>query len=129
MFTNTTFKKFNIAEKEKLVGKIEVNDILVSKTKFDTPITRETSSKMITKVGDRDYEKLQKFIIDCMKNYYEKMMSASTNSEKNRMLTTYTHLYEMWKELYNAKKSNNIVEKDKMYDLFSYELYVLGYNE
>ena len=64
-----------------------------------------------------------------MKDYYEKMMSASTNSEKNRMLTTYTHLYEMWKELYNAKKSNNIVEKDKMYDLFSYELYVLGYNE
>ena len=41
MFADTTFKKFTIAEKDKLVGKLEINDNLVSKHQFIRPFIRE----------------------------------------------------------------------------------------
>ena len=60
MFADTTFKKFTIAEKDKLVGKLEINDGLVSTHQFIRPFIRELDSKMVTKIGNRDYEKLNK---------------------------------------------------------------------
>ena len=51
----------------------------------------------------------------------------ATETDRNGMLKTYQHLYNMWQELHNFKVSKNLKEIDKMYDLFSYELYVLGY--
>ena len=129
MFADTTFKKFTIAEKDKLVGKLEINDNLVSKHQFIRPFIRELNSKMITKIGNRDYEKLNNYIINCMKDYYSRLTNNTSISEQQMMLSTYKHLYEMWTDLHNYKRTNNIVEMDKTYDLFSYELYVLGYNE
>ncbi len=129
MFTDTSFKKYTISEKEKLVGKLEINNELLISSKFLFPFVRENTSKMVIKIGDRNYEKLNNYIITSMKDYYNRLMNSESNSERKMMLTTYNHLYDMWKELYNLKKSNNIVEMDKAYDLFSYELYVLGYAE
>lgn len=129
MFTETTFKKINIFEKEKLIGNLEVNDHLLSSSKFIRPFIREFGMKKITKIGNRNYEKLNQYIINSMKDYYNKLMNSSSSSEQNMMLTTYKHLYEMWNDLHNHKRSNNLVEMDKTYDLFSYELYVLGYTD
>ncbi len=129
MFVDTTFKKMTISEKEKMVGRMEINMPLVSSTVFMRPFIRNLDYKMVTKLGNRDYQKQNQFIIQCMQDYYDKLMSASSNTERTMMQKTYQHLYEMWRDLHNAQKSNNLVELDKIYDLFSYELYVLGYVE
>lgn len=129
MFTDATLKKYNISEKNKFIGKLEVNDNLLLTEKFIHPLIREMGIKKVTKIGDRNYEKLNQYIINCLKDYYARLMNTTSTSERNRMLATYNHLYDMWRDLHNHKKGNNIVEMDKTYDLFSYELYVLGYTE
>lgn len=129
MFTDVTFKKYHISENDKLIGDLEVNAPLVASTEFMLPFIRETDLKRVTKIGNRDYEKLNAYIIHCMKDYYERLMGSSSISERGMMLKTYEHLYEMWNDLHNFKRSNNLVEMDKTYDLFSYELYVLGYTD
>ncbi len=127
MFIDEAFKKYSISEKDKIIGNLEVNNELVSTSKFIRPFIREKGIKMITKIGERNYEQLNNYIINCMKDYYERLMNSTSTSERNMMNSTYKHLYDMWKDLHNYKKSNNLVEMDKTYDLFSYELYVLGY--
>jgi len=129
MFSDTGFRKFQIFEKEKTIGKLEINDALISSTEFIRPFIREGGSKMVVKIGNRDYKKLNEYIIQSMNDYYNRLMNSSSNSEKNMMLKTYNHLYEMWNDLHNYKRTNNLTEMDKTYDLFSYELYVLGYME
>ena len=129
MFADTTFKKFTIAEKDKLVGRLEINDNLIANNKFVRPFIRDIESKMITKVGNRNYEKLNTYIINSMNDYYNRLTNNSSVSEQQMDNGEYKHLYEMWTDLHNYKRTNNIVEMDKTYDLFSYELYVLGYNE
>ncbi len=128
MFTDTTFKKFHISEKEKLIGQLKINEELIKNNHFIRPFLRNNESKTIVKVGNRDYKELDQYIIKSMKDYYNQLMNSTSLSERSMMLKTYNHLYEMWRDLYNAKRTNNITEMDKTYDLFSYELYVLGYS-
>ncbi len=129
MFTDVTFKKYHISENDKLIGDLEVNAPLLTSTTFAMPFIREKELKRVTKIGDRNYEKLNQYIIRSLKDYYNRLMNSTSISERSIMLKTYQHLYEMWNDLHNYKRSNNLVEMDKTYDLFSYELYVLGYTE
>ena len=129
MFIDTTLKKFTISEYDVLIGRLEINENLIRSSSFIRPFIRDTEIKTVTKIGDRDYNKINQHIIDSMKDYYERLMSTSSVSEKSMMLGTYKHLYQMWIELSNYKKTNNLVELDKAYDLFFYELYVLGYTD
>lgn len=126
MFVDTEFKKYKIDENDVSIGVVEANNDLVRTNAFIRPFIRETGYKMVTKIGNRNYEVLNAYIINSMKDYYNRLVNSS-KSERNRMRETYNHLYEMWTDLHNYKKSNNLVEMDKTYDLFSYELYVLGY--
>ena len=126
MITDTSFKKYNIDENNAFVGLVEVNLDLMKDEKFISPFMRSKEATEITKLGNRDYEKLERFIIDSLKNYYDLLMSAN-ESDRDKMLTTYTRLYGMWQDLRNFKISKDLVGIDKTYDLFLYELYVLGY--
>ena len=129
MFIDTALKIYIISEQDKMIGKLGINESLIGKSHFIRPFIRETETKTVIKVGDRDYEKLNQYIISSMKDYYERLLNTSSTSEKSMMISTYNHLYGMWKELHKYIKSANFIEMDKTYDLFSYELYVLGYME
>ncbi len=126
MFTDTSFKKYAIDENNQSVGKLEVNLDIIRSEDFIRPFVRSSDTKEITKFGNRDYNLLDQYIIRSLNNYYNRLMNVSED-ERYTMLNTYRHLYQMWRELHNYKISKNIVEMDKMYDLFSYELYILGY--
>ena len=126
MFVDATFKKYKIDENDISIGVVEANNELLRTNAFVRPFIREKGYKMVTKIGNRNYEVLNNYIINSMKDYYNRLVNSS-KSERNRMSETYKHLYEMWTDLHNYKKNNNLVEMDKTYDLFSYELYVLGY--
>ncbi len=126
MDTNVSLKKFTIDENNKFVGNIEVNTEILHSKNFIRPFIRDNIGKEIIKFGNRDYNAAEQYIITSLNDYYNRLNSA-TGSEKIKMLNTYRRLYGMWRELYNYKKSQNLVEIDKMYDLFSYELYILGY--
>ena len=104
MFIDEAFKKYSISEKDKIIGNLEVNNELVSTSKFIRPFIREKGIKMITKIGERNYEQLNNYIINCMKDYYERLMNSTSTSERNMMNSTYKHLYDMWKDLHNYKK-------------------------
>lgn len=127
MFTDTSFKKFVVDENNASVGNIEVNNDLLKQENFIRPFNRENNAVEVTKFGNRDIEKMEQYIITSLNDYYNRLMSA-TEIDRNKMLNTYTRLYGMWQELHNFKISKNLVEIDKMYDLFSYELYILGYS-
>lgn len=127
MFIDTTFKKFHISENDKIIGSLNINEKIIKDNTFMRPFIRNKETLTVTKIGDRNYEELNKFIINSLNDYYNQLVNSSSVSEKSMMLKTYNHLYEMWRDLYNARRTNNITEMDKIYDLFSYELYVLDY--
>ncbi len=126
MFMDISFKKYKIDENNSTIGEFEVNMELMKHTEFARPFIRDNNRRVITKIGNRNYEELNNYIINCMKNYYNRLVNAAA-TDYDMMLKTYNRLYDMWKELHMHKNNNNLVEMDKMYDLFSYELYVLGY--
>ncbi len=126
MFIDETLKKYKVDEKELSIGDIEVNTEIIKGTKFLRPFIRNKEKQTVIKIGSRNYEVLNAYIIQAMNDYYNRLINADEN-QRNMMSQTYNRLYEMWKELHNFKKSNNLVEMDKVYDLFTYELYVLGY--
>lgn len=126
MFTDTSFHKFSIDEENKQIGKIEVNEELIKNNHFIRPFIRKNEKRTITKYGNRNYEELDQYIIACLNEYYNRLLAAPIE-ERNKMLAIYNRLYGMWQELHNYKISKNLEEMDKMYDIFSYELYLLGY--
>lgn len=126
MFTDASFKKYEVDENNILVGKVEVNSDLIKEKDFVRPFIRKVEATEITKLGDRDYQKLDQYIVASLNDYYSRLMSVN-EEERKVMLNIYRRLYSMWQELHNFKISKNLPEIDKMYDLFSYELYVLGY--
>ena len=99
---------------------------IIKEKDFVRPFIRKVEATEITKLGDRDYQKLDQYIVASLNDYYSRLMSAN-EEERKVMLNIYRRLYSMWQELHNFKISKNLPEIDKMYDLFSYELYVLGY--
>lgn len=127
MFTDASLKKYTVDENSVLVGKIEANADILRAEGFVEPFIRDKMAVEITKLGNRDYQKLDQYIISSLNDYYNRMMSAE-EIEKKKMISVYRHLYDMWQDLHNFKITKNLEELDKMYDLFSYELYVLGYS-
>lgn len=126
MFKDTYFPKFKVEENNTTIGELEVNQDFVKQNTFYQPMVREKETKEVLKVGTRDNEIIQKFIITSMNDYYNRLMNSNGN-ERTTMLTNYTRLYELWKELFNYKRTNNITEIDKTYDMFTYGLYLIGY--
>lgn len=127
MFTDASLKKYTVDENSVLIGKIEANADILQAEDFVEPFIRDKMAVEITKLGNRDYQKLDQYIITSLNDYYNRMMSAE-EIEKKKMISVYRHLYDMWQDLHNFKITKNLEELDKMYDLFSYELYVLGYS-
>ncbi len=126
MFKDTYFPKLKVEENNTTIGVLEVNQDFVKQNTFYQPMVREKETKEVLKVGTRDNEIIQKFIIFSMNDYYNRLMNSNGN-ERTTMLTNYTRLYELWKELFNYKRTNNITEIDKTFDTFTYGLYLIGY--
>jgi hypothetical protein len=128
MFPDALYKKYNIDENDKLIGKIEANSEILKNNQFIRPFIRDNSIREIVKIGSRDYEKLDNYIIESLNDYYNRLICAE-DVEKDPMLQVYQRLYSMWQEIHNHKLNYNLKELDNSYDLLTYELYVLGYNE
>ncbi len=126
MFNDTSFKSFLIDLDNKSIGKIDVN-LNILNNKFKIPFIRKDKPILVERIGNRDYQKLDEFIIKTMNEYYNKMIN-SVGSEKDLMLNNYNHLYSIWRDLHNYKISKNIVEIDNTYDALLFELYLLGYD-
>lgn len=125
MFEDETLKSFLIDLDNKSVGKIDVNIDLLSNN-FCFPFDRNKNLLTVEKVGNRDYTKLDNFIIKTMNMYYNKMMEVN-GSEKDLMLNNYNHLYSIWRDLHNYKLDKNLIEIDATYDAMLFELYLLGF--
>ena len=127
MFTDNTFLKFKIATKESLVGDLAVNSNLLKNYDFYHPFVRFNSPKEVVKYGNRNNEVIEQYIVKCLNDYYIKLTSTTDMVERPKMLDKYMHLYSMWRELYIYKNANDLVGINNMYDLFLYELYIMGY--
>lgn len=126
MFKDTYFPKFKVLENNTTIGELELNQDFIKQNTFYQPMIREKETKEVLKVGTRDNEVIQKFIIASMNDYYNRLLNSNGN-ERNIMLTNYNRLYDLWKELFNYKRTNNITEINKTYDMFTYGLYLIGY--
>lgn len=126
MFTEEDFRKYKITTQDKSIGKIEVNLNMLKQYPFYHPFFR-TDKKEITKFGTRNTVEVENYIIRCLNDYYAKLTGNQDLEERQKMLDKYMHLYSMWRELYNYKNANDLVNINNMYDLFLYELYTMGY--
>ncbi len=129
MFTDEKFLKYNLSTKEKAMGKLDVNMDLIRGNKHYFPFLRDKKIVEITKFGTRNEQVIERYIINCLNDYYQKLVSTLDLVERQKMQDKYTHLYGMWRELYNYKNARDIVNINNMYEIFRYELYTMGYNE
>ena len=106
MFTDASLKKYTVDENSVLVGKIEANADILRAEDFVEPFIRDKMAVEITKLGNRDYQKLDQYIITSLNDYYNRMMSAE-EIEKKKMISVYRHLYDMWQDLHNFKITKN----------------------
>ncbi len=127
MFTEDTFSKFKISTKEAVVGDLTVNNDLLKQYDFYHPFTRINYFKEVTKYGTRDALAIEQYIVNCLNDYYVKLVNNTNIEERNKMLDKYVHLYGMWRELYTYKNAQDLISMNNMYDMFLYELYIIGY--
>lgn len=125
MFTKCDLKPFELNDNSILLGFVQVNETIFNQRKISIPIERDTNPKLIIRIGKRNYEEYDKFIIAALNDYYKRINDASEN-EKALMLANYNQLYHSWTKLNQAKTQGN-TNIDAIYDSLSYQLYLLGY--
>lgn len=128
MFTDEKFLKYNLSTKEKFMGKLEVNMDLIINNRHYFPFMRNNKIE-VSKYGTRNEQVIEKYIISCLNDYYQKLVAMTDLAERQKMQDKYTHLYGMWRELYTYKNNNDLVNINNMYDVMMYELYTMGYTE
>lgn len=127
MFTDDNFIKYKISTKDSSVGTVEVNMDFIRQNKLYFPFVRDKNIKKIKKYGTRDNQAIENFIINCLNDYYTKLVNVNNFTEKQKMLDRYMHLYSMWRDLYNYKNANDLININNTYDMFLYELYTMNY--
>ena len=119
MFSKCDFKTVKLNDNNSYYGLIRYNE-------FQKPFIREQTSKQIAKIGKRNYQLSDQFIISALNDYYKRMNEAN-KSEKETMLQNYNRLYNSWTILNQAKQQGQYKTMEDSYDEISYQLYLLGY--
>lgn len=126
MLTKGIYKVMKLNDGDKYLGIIRYNDEIIRSGRFVRPFVRVVNPLQIIIMGNRDYHKLDQFIIAALNDYYKKI-SASSETERSMMLKNYNHLYQLWTLLNQAKNNYNYKMMNQHYDALSYQLYLLGY--
>ncbi len=125
MFTKCDLKPFELNDNSIFLGLVQVNETIFEQGPVSFPVVRDTNPKLIIRIGKRNYEEYDKFIIAALNDYYRRI-DVAAESEKALMLTNYNQLYHSWTML-NQVKSQGGANIDSIYDSLSYQLYLLGY--
>jgi hypothetical protein len=126
MFSKCDFKTVKLNDNNSYYGLIRYNEALILQNEFQKPFIREQTSKQIAKIGKRNYQLSDQFIISALNDYYKRMNQAN-KSEKETMLQNYNRLYNSWTILNQAKQQGQYKTMEDSYDEISYQLYLLGY--
>jgi len=127
MFTKCDFKTLELNDGNIYVGIIHWNDNFLNRGQFVRPFIRDLTVKKIAKIGKRDYNVTDNFIISALNDYYKRISSAKSENERKIMLTNYNRLYQSWTILNQSKMAHQYKMMEDTYDEISYQLYLLGY--
>ncbi len=127
MFSKCDFKTLKLNDSALFVGLIRLNESLINQKDFIRPLIRDLQSKSILKIGKRDYQASDQFIITALNDYYNRMNQARNKEEEEKMKENYNRLYNSWTLLNQAKTNHQYKVMEDSYDEISYQLYLLGY--
>ncbi len=126
MFDKCDFRTLELKDGMKFVGIVRSNDIAVQREFYLTPFVRDLSAKMILRIGTRNYNLCDQFIVASLNDYYKRINEAK-NDAREMMLANYNRLYQSFTILNQAKQTHNYKMMEDCYDSLSYQLYLLGY--
>ena len=127
MFSKANFKILKFNDGSLYLGLIEANLEFLSQNLFVQPIVRDNSQKRIIKIGKRNYQLSDQFIITALNDYYKRINETSSEEDRNIMLANYNRLYNSWTILNQAKTTGQYKIMEDAYDEISYQLYLIGY--
>ena len=127
MFSKANFKILKFNDGSLYLGLIEANLEFLSQNLFVQPIVRDISQKRIIKIGKRNYQLSDQFIITALNDYYKRINETSSEEDRNIMLANYHRLYNSWTILNQAKTTGQYKIMEDAYDEISYQLYLIGY--
>lgn len=127
MFSKANFKILKFNDGSLYLGLIEANLEFLSQNLFVQPIVRDISQKCIIKIGKRNYQLSDQFIITALNDYYKRINETSSEEDRNIMLANYNRLYNSWTILNQAKTTGQYKIMEDAYDEISYQLYLIGY--
>ncbi len=127
MFSKSDFKILKFNDGMNYLGLIQANINFLSQNLFLQPILRDPSLKRIIKIGKRNYQLSDQFIITALNDYYKRINETSDEETRNIMLENYRRLYNSWTILNQAKTSGQYKVMEDTYDDISYQLYLIGY--
>lgn len=127
MFSKSDFKILKFNDGTTYLGLIQANLDFIIQNLFVQPISRDITSKRIIKIGKRNYQLSDQFIITALNDYYKKINETSDEAERNIMLANYNRLYNSWTILNQAKTNGQYKVMEDAYDEISYQLYLIGY--
>lgn len=127
MFSKCDFRILKLNDNNIYLGIVRFNENLLNQGEFRKPFFRDTNMKLILKVGKRNYNLSDQFIISALNDYYKRMNEAGNKTEQETMLANYNRLYNSWTLLNQAKSNHQYKMMEDSYDEISYQLYLLGY--
>lgn len=127
MFSKCDFRTLKLNDNNNYLGLVRYNENLLNKESFIKPFLRDLNSKLISKVGKRNYNLSDQFIVGALNDYYQRMNQATNKMEQETMLANYNRLYNSWTILNQAKTNHQYKMMEDSYDEISYQLYLLGY--
>lgn len=127
MFSKCDFRILKLNDDNNYLGIVRFNENLLNQGEFRKPFFRDTNMKLILKVGKRNYNLSDQFIISALNDYYKRMNEAGNKTEQETMLANYNRLYNSWTLLNQAKSNHQYKMMEDSYDEISYQLYLLGY--
>jgi len=126
VFQNIGINDMNFLDNGKVIGTVKKNKNISFKNSFIRPMVRN-GKRIILSIGRVNYAFLDKFIMDSLNHYYANIQTTKDEKERNRRITEYNVLYQLWYKVNTARQNQDIM-LNSYYDDIVYKLYLLGYH-
>lgn len=113
---------------ENLKGIFKVSKFVKSLSDYKFPFNY-VDEKTLIKIGSGDYNDFDSFIISSLNDYYNSLSLPTDLDTKENMLEEYKKLYLVWSQICDAKQNDDIVKLKELYQIISYGLLQLGYED
>lgn len=116
----------NYGENEK--GNLLVSSFINKGKEYKLPFLSMPKLNLV-KIGNGNHANFDEFIIESLNDYYSKLSGPGDLGTKEKMLEDYKKLYSLWLQICECKEKNDVLRINKLYNMISYGLFLIGYED